>query len=161
MKDEFSLKRLSLRKSPFDLFKKIYNEYDMVFILESLTGPPELSQYSIIGFDPVMRIECDYKKFRVTNKEGVLVHESDVNDPVEQLRRMMPKVTTNKYRFIGGAVGYVSYDALRFWESLSTRRKKALEISFQFSHLGYIQMDYYLIGSIEKPIIFMWGRIPE
>jgi anthranilate synthase component I len=123
VKEKFSLKRLSIRKSPFDLFKKIYHEYNTVFILESLTGPQELSQYSIIGFDPVMRIECDYKKFRVTNKEGVLIHESNVTDPLEQLRRMMPKVTTHKYRFIGGAVGYVSYDALRFWESLSTRRK--------------------------------------
>jgi anthranilate synthase component I len=125
VKNEFKLIRLPIKKSPFYLFKKIYNEYDMVFILESLTGPQELSRYTIIGFDPVIRIECDFNKFQATDREGLLVYESDVNDPLEQLRRMMPRVTTSKYRFIGGAVGYVSYDALRFWESLPTRRKRS------------------------------------
>jgi len=32
--------------------------------------------------------------------------------------------------------------------SLCPRGEKAMEISFQFSHLGFIQMDYYLIGNM-------------
>jgi len=124
LKNVLRIKELHTNESAFDIFKKIFNVYDTVFILESLTGPKELSEYSIIGFDPVMRVECDFKKFRVTNREGFLVRESIVNDPIQQLRRMMPHITNHKYRFIGGAVGYVSYDALRFWEALSTKRKK-------------------------------------
>jgi anthranilate synthase component I len=120
----FRIKRLYTNENAFEVFKKIYDAYDMVFILESLTGPQELSEYSIIGFDPVIRVESDFKKFRAINRNGFLVHESIVNDPIQQLRNIMPRITNRRYRFIGGAVGYVSYDALRFWEPMTTKRKK-------------------------------------
>jgi anthranilate synthase component 1 len=153
----FNLKKLSTRKSPFDLFKKIYHAYDRVYILESLTGPQELSEYSIIGFDPDIRIECDHQKFRATNREGLLIHESDANDPVEQLRLMMPTVTTSKYRFMGGAVGYVSYDALRFWETLPPRKKK-LGIQFPLFEFGIYRDGLLFDRKNRKTYYFRVGR---
>lgn len=124
MTNSFNLKKLHSANNPFNLFKKIYRVFDRVFIFESLTGPRELSEYSIIGFDPDMIVKCDTSKFQVTNSEGSIIQETDVRDPIAQLRKIIPRVTTNKYRFIGGAVGYVSYDAIRFWEQLPQRRKK-------------------------------------
>ncbi len=121
----FKLKKLHTGKNPFNLFKKIYRIFDRVFIFESLTGPRELSEYSIIGFDPDMIVKCDNSRFRVTNSEGLLIQESDVHDPIAQLRQIMPRVTTDKYRFTGGAVGYVSYDAIRYWEHLPQLRKRS------------------------------------
>ena len=123
MANSFNLKKLHSANNPFNFFKKIYRVFDRVFIFESLTGPRELSEYSIIGFDPAMIVKCDTSKFQVTNSEGSIIQETDVRDPIAQLRKIMPRVTTNKYRFIGGAVGYVSYDAIRFWEQLPQRRK--------------------------------------
>ena len=46
------IKRLSTKYDQFQIFKKIYQMYDKAFILESLFGPKELSENSIIGFDP-------------------------------------------------------------------------------------------------------------
>jgi len=46
-----------------------------------------------------------------------------IDDPITLMRSLVSrKVRTNlKYRFIGGAVGYISYDAIRYWEKLPSR----------------------------------------
>ncbi|MFL6356070.1 MAG: anthranilate synthase component I family protein [Nitrososphaeraceae archaeon] len=107
-----------------DLFTKIYFMYDKVFILESLTGPKELSEMTVIGFDPQISVSCDSNKFRVYRRDGKLLHEWKVTEPLAQLRKMVPHVDNNRFRFVGGAVGYVDYDAIRFWEDLPLRHKK-------------------------------------
>jgi anthranilate synthase component I len=98
--------------------------YDKVFILESLTGPKELSEMTVIGFDPQISVSCDSNKFRVYRRDGKLLHEWNVTEPLAQLRKMVPRVDNNRFRFVGGAVGYVDYDAIRFWEDLPLRHKK-------------------------------------
>ncbi|MFL6337662.1 MAG: anthranilate synthase component I family protein [Nitrososphaeraceae archaeon] len=107
-----------------DLFTKIYFMYDKVFILESLTGPKELSEMTVIGFDPQISVSCDSNKFRVYRRDGKLLHEWKVTEPLAQLRKIVPHVDNNRFRFVGGAVGYVAYDAIRFWEDLPLRHKK-------------------------------------
>jgi anthranilate synthase component I len=49
----------------FEIFKQIYTNYDNVFILESLTGPKELSEFSVIGFDPEFSIKCNSANFQI------------------------------------------------------------------------------------------------
>jgi anthranilate synthase component 1 len=98
--------------------------YDKVFILESLTGPKELSEMTVIGFDPQISVSCDSNKFRVYRRDGKLLHEWKVTEPLAQLRKMVPHIDNNRFRFVGGAVGYVDYDAIRFWEDLPLRHKK-------------------------------------
>jgi anthranilate synthase component 1 len=98
--------------------------YDKVFILESLTGPKELSEMTVIGFDPQISVSCDSNKFRVYRRDGKLLQEWKVTEPLAQLRKMVPHVDNNRFRFVGGAVGYVAYDAIRFWEDLPLRHKK-------------------------------------
>jgi len=90
------LKKLDTKKNPFDLFKKIHRKYTSAFMLESLTGPRELSEFSIVGFDPEIIVECNFQKFWVMDREGLLVYESKVNDPLEQLKSILPIVTNDK-----------------------------------------------------------------
>ncbi|MFL6455938.1 MAG: anthranilate synthase component I family protein [Nitrososphaeraceae archaeon] len=120
----FHLHKLNTDISLPDLFTKIYFMYDKVFILESLTGPRELSEMTVIGFDPQISVSCDSNKFRVYRRDGKLLHEWKVTEPLAQLRKMVPHVDNNSFRFVGGAVGYVAYDAIRFWEDLPLRHKK-------------------------------------
>jgi anthranilate synthase component I len=120
----FHLHKLNTDISLPDLFTKIYFMYDKVFILESLTGPKELSEMTVIGFDPQISVSCDSNKFRVYCRDGKLLHEWKVTEPLAQLRKMVPHVDNNRFRFVGGAVGYVDYDAIRFWEDLPLRHKK-------------------------------------
>ena len=117
----FSKKKINTDKNPFEIFKQIYMNYENVFILESLTGPKELSEFSVIGFDPEFTVKCDKGKFQIYRK-GKIISEKKVKDPLAELRRILPIVNDKKLRYIGGAVGYVSYDAIRFWEQLPSKR---------------------------------------
>jgi anthranilate synthase component 1 len=117
----FSKKKINTDKNPFEIFKQIYMNYENVFILESLTGPKELSEFSVIGFDPEFTVKCDKGKFQIYRK-GKIISEKKVKDPLAELRRILPIVNDKKLRYIGGAVGYVSYDAIRFWEQLPSQR---------------------------------------
>lgn len=114
-------KKINTDKDPFEIFKHIYESYDTAFILESLTGPKELSEFSVIGFEPEYTIKCDRGRFQVYRNDKI-ISEKKVNDPLLELRKIMPTINEKKLRYVGGAVGYVSYDAIKFWEKLPTKR---------------------------------------
>jgi anthranilate synthase component 1 len=115
--------RLATTEDQYSIFKKIYSAYDKVFILESLVGPKELAEMSVIGFDPEITVTCDFRKFTVRNRKG-RAKQQKVSDPLSQLRELLPKVDDQRFRYVGGAVGYISYDAIRFWERLPVDKKK-------------------------------------
>lgn len=129
--------KLATTENQFELFKKLYSLYDRVFILESLIGPKELAEMSVIGFDPEMTVTCDSKKFTVRNRKGI-VEESKVTEPLAQLRALIPTVKDDRFRYIGGAVGYISYDAIRFWERLPIDKRKVAS-GFPFLEFGIYQ----------------------
>jgi len=122
--NEIHVQKLATSENQFELFKKLYLIYDRLFILESLIGPKELAEMSVIGFDPDVIVTCDSKKFTVKNKKGNVIKESKAVEPLSQLREIMPKVNNHRFRYIGGAVGYISYDAIRFWERLPLSDEK-------------------------------------
>ncbi len=116
--------KLTTSENPFDLFKKIYFLYERAFILESLIGPKELAEISIIGFDPTLTITCDSKNLTVKDRHGTILQAFQTEEPLSILREIMPKVNDNRFRYIGGAVGYINYDAMRFWEHLPIKKNK-------------------------------------
>lgn len=91
-------------------------------MLESIEGPKKLAQFSFIGFGPRLNIQVK-SGFAVThNEETGRETKEAVTDPLEVVRRAVAeRATANKdFRFAGGAVGYISYDAVRYWENLPT-----------------------------------------
>ena len=127
----FNKKKIDTDKDPFEIFKRIYLNYENVFILESLTGPKELSEFSVIGFDPEFTINCDNGKFQICRNEKTM-YEKLVKDPLLELRRILPTIEEKKLRYIGGAVGYVSYEAIRFWEKLPPKRSNNMFPMMEF-----------------------------
>ncbi len=117
----FHKKKINTNKDPFQIFKSIYLNYENVFILESLTGPKELSEFSVIGFNPEFTVKCDNGKFQIYRNEKI-IYEKPTKDPLLELRRILPTIEEKKLRYIGGAVGYVSYEAIRFWETIPAKR---------------------------------------
>jgi len=88
------------------------------FLLESVTGGETWARYSFVGFGPEVIVRGVADKFeRVL--DGDVQQELGV-DPWERLRETLaewkpPEVDWLR-RFWGGAVGYVSYDAVRTFE---------------------------------------------
>jgi anthranilate synthase component I len=152
---DFNIQKLVTSENQFDLFKKIYSVYVRAFILESLVGPKELAEISIIGFDPEAIITCDFKRFTVKNKKGRILKESKVLEPLEQLRELMPKVDDHRFRYVGGAVGYISYDAIRFWEELPIDRRKKGTANFPIFEFG-IYRDGILYNHKENQAYYFY-----
>jgi anthranilate synthase component I len=122
--EDLQLRILDTRDDPFGIFCKLYRSHERVFILESLVGPRKLAEMSVIGFDPELVVSCDYSKIYVRNSNNRVVHTEDLINPLEQLSRFIPKVKDNRFRYAGGAVGCISYDAISYWERIPYKRRK-------------------------------------
>ncbi|MGB6529264.1 MAG: anthranilate synthase component I family protein [Candidatus Nitrosopolaris sp.] len=154
MNNRLHIEKIQSFDDQFGIFKRVYQRYDKVFILESLVGPKELSEFSIIGFDPELTITCDAKKLRIVDRSGV-IKTIKVSDPLSQLREIVPNVRDNRFRYIGGAVGYVSYDAVRFWEQLPV--KNMAKYPFPLLEFG-IFTDGILYNHVERQAYYFSMR---
>jgi len=113
---DFRIKKIDY-ESPLNVFSKLVDEYDYVYLLESVTGPQKLAEFSFIGFDPriVIRVKDGRAGIRGESREIL-----KVSNPLSIVKEEVGnRVLFRRYpRFVGGAVGYVSYDAVRYWERL-------------------------------------------
>jgi len=106
-------------ETPVSAFMKLQNSKHC-FLLESVEGGEKWARYSFLGFNPSIIFISKGRKvtiIRGKNKETLL---SD--NPLALLRDMMseyvPVEIEGLPRFFGGAVGYISYDMVRFFEEL-------------------------------------------
>jgi len=108
-------------QNPLDLFAKLSEDREHIFLLESAEGPQRLAEFSFVGFNPEKLILVKDRGVEILGKDNRVVTRTD--DPLEAVREEVQasRVTYDQSRFIGGAVGYISYDAVRYWEELPHR----------------------------------------
>ena len=99
---------------PASVFLKVAREYDHAFLLESRTGLGNIAVHSYVGFDPTATVQA---KNGIATVNGRDEHAKDPLDVVERLVNEKHH-SQHRYAFLGGAVGYISYDAVRCWERL-------------------------------------------
>ena len=88
-------------------------------MLESIEGPQKLSQYSFIGFNPEITIEIKNGKSITKNTRTDQKDVERVNDPLEKIAKTIKnRVGFKDQRLVGGAVGYIAYDSVKYWEKL-------------------------------------------
>jgi anthranilate synthase component I len=107
-KGALDLRLLKTKDDPFGLFCRLYQFHERLFILESLVGPKKLTEFSIIGFDPDLIVSCDSSNLYVRNSKNKIVRTEELVNPMEQLKRIVPKIKNNRFRYVGGAVGFIS-----------------------------------------------------
>ena len=83
MTDHFKkFKRISMlifinsNKNQYEIFSKINDNFDNFFLLESLSGPQEMSEMSVIGFDPKFIIKCDYNNFYILDNKNKIIEKA-------------------------------------------------------------------------------------
>ncbi len=93
-----------------------------------MEGPKKLAQFSFIGFNPKKTIQIKNGTAKIHNELTGEEHKEKTNDPLTIIQNhLKERVTANKeFRFAGGAVGYISYDAVRYWEKLPSTKKDDL-----------------------------------
>ncbi|PVX24371.1 MAG: anthranilate synthase component I [Candidatus Bathyarchaeum sp.] len=116
---QLKIKKISFSKPPLEIFSKLYNHYENVYILESIEGPKKLSQYSFIGFNPELTITIKNGEATTHNKRTDEKDKEKAKEPLEVIAKTLRnRPGFKEQRFVGGAVGYISYDAVRYWEKL-------------------------------------------
>ncbi len=107
---------LELSENQFQIYNKISRNYSHSFLFESLTGPEVLAETSVMGFDPKIILKGYSNKVEIikNNKTETI----QTNDPFEELKKLLGKSEDQSYRYLGGAVGVVNYDAVRLVENI-------------------------------------------
>jgi anthranilate synthase component 1 len=121
-------KKLPVQCSPTELFLKIQEESEYSYLLESMTGPEKLAQFSFIGFMPRLVVTATDGKVTLQTMESTETVRFDTYNPMAVIEEILGnEIRCKEFRYIGGAVGYVSYDAVRYWEKLPDITKNDLK----------------------------------
>ncbi len=101
------------------------------FLLESVEGGENLARYSFIGFDARAVFRSKGREVTVETDDGIETLTVE-DSPVEELRRRMAQYHSvglaDLPRFTGGAVGYLSYDAVQFFEDVPQENADDLQL---------------------------------
>ena len=106
-------------ETPLAAFRKIVEPGTHAFLLESAENSQVSGRYSFLGAGPRAVFEARGRRCRVTERGETREFEAG-DDPLRELERYM-----NRFRpapeprlpvFRGGAVGFLSYDAVRWFE---------------------------------------------
>jgi anthranilate synthase component 1 len=119
---QLKFKKIPFKITPLEIFSKLYNHYENAYLLESIEGPKKLTQYSFIGFNPAITITVKNGE-AVTNNERTGEKEKEkAAEPLDVIAKTLRnRPGFKEQRFVGGAVGYIGYDAVRCWEKLPER----------------------------------------
>jgi anthranilate synthase component I len=107
-------------ETPVSVLMKLQNK-DHVYLLESVEGGEKWGRYSFLGTDAgvVFRVYGD--KVIINEKGNVTTREHNGN-PLNGLRNLLnrykPVTIPGLPRFYGGAVGYLGYEIVRYFEEL-------------------------------------------
>ena len=110
-------------ETPISAFRKI-DRGGYSFLLESAEKSDDGGRYSFVGTNPRIIFESCGKTIRITENGETreFTANGDPGDPLAELQSLMAKfrpVTPPGIelpRFIGGAVGYLSFDTVRYFE---------------------------------------------
>ncbi len=113
---------LELTGTQFEIYNKFSRSYSHSFLFESLTGPEKLAETSIMGFDPSIIVKGFADKVILEYKDGKQ-KTINTNDPLTTLKELLEKISDQSYRYLGGAVGVINYDAVTLWEKIPQTHK--------------------------------------
>src|SRR5215212_324851 len=105
--------------TPVAAYLRIERLSQYAFLLESVEGGEKVARYSFLGFDPEMIVRCRAGKVTIESAAGI--EESDM-PMLQTLRKLsgqnIPVRLPDLPPFVCGAVGFMSYDAVRWFERI-------------------------------------------
>ncbi|HET6408381.1 MAG TPA: chorismate-binding protein, partial [Chthoniobacteraceae bacterium] len=127
-------------ETPVSAFQKV-DDGGYSFLLESVEKSDQAGRYSFVGSNPRVVFESQGRRISITEDGQKTEFETDT-DPLAELQKLMSRyklVTppeaddSTRSRFTGGAVGYLSYDMVRFFEpSIGPAPKDELQLPESF-----------------------------
>ena len=115
--------------TPVSLYKKVCSDSRYSFLLESAERPGSIGRYSFIGLNP--RSIFKSKGQNVELIEGSKIKRLKGN-PLYIMKKYLKKYKSTGQedlpRFVSGAVGYFSYDIIRYFENIPDNNKDDLNV---------------------------------
>ncbi|PRR83405.1 aminodeoxychorismate synthase component I [Clostridium vincentii] len=149
----FKIKELEKNYDPFYTYK-LFKEYKDSIFLDSSKEDSELSLYSFIGINPICRFKAEGNTVYLDGErlEG--------ENPFDFLEKLMDKYKIeykSELPFIGGALGYFSYDIGRILEKLPNTAKEDVHIPDSIFMVYENIIIFDLVG--QKTFISSLGEI--
>jgi anthranilate synthase component I len=114
--------------TPVSAFRKI-DDGRFSYLLESIEGGEKWGRYSFLGSTPSVIIRSKGTLVE-TISDGITVQQES-SDPLTCIKELLAQFTPVEVdglpRFFGGAVGYLGYDMVRHFESLTTEKPALLD----------------------------------
>jgi anthranilate synthase component 1 len=115
-------------ETPVGAFLKVARG-DYAFLLESVHGGEKWGRYTFLGSEPAMVLRGRGGRLDLT-RPGRSVEVRSVKSPLEglrdEMRRFRAYQSPDLPRFFGGAVGFLAYDIVRYFERLPTHARDEL-----------------------------------
>lgn len=113
-------------ETPMSAYLKLKSKSD-IFLLESVEREERFGRYSFLGNDPSLIFQQRGKKVSITENRKTRNYETDA-DPLRELKKIMDRYKPVGFEklpiFYGGAVGFLAYEAIRFFEPTVRMAKK-------------------------------------
>ncbi len=115
--------------TPVAAYLKMHRSSPYSFLLESVEGGEKVARYSFLGFDPHIIVRCRAGKVTIKTDRGT----EETNQPMLSVLRKIsgrhiPVRLPDLPPFTGGAVGYMSYDAVRWFEKIPDKNPDSLNL---------------------------------
>src|SRR4030095_11577613 len=105
--------------TPVAAYLKIERLSPYSFLLESVEGGEKVARYSFLGFDPDTIVRSRAKKVTIESGSGSEATDEPMLNVLRRLSgRHIPVRFADLPPFVSGAVGYLSYDAVRWFENI-------------------------------------------
>jgi anthranilate synthase component 1 len=109
-------------ETPVSVFEKI-DDGRRSFLLESAESHDHVGRYSFLGSSPRVYFESRGRNIKV-EENGETRNFETTTDPLAELRQLLGRYTFVDFPglppFVGGAVGYIGYDVVHFFEPTVT-----------------------------------------
>ncbi len=120
-------------ETPVSVYMKLTQDGTPAFLLESVEGGEQVGRYSFIGVNPSSVITVKDGVAHIT-KDGITKHLplQEGKDPLHVIQDAMnqftPVTMSGLPRLVGGAVGYLAYDIVRYFERLPDTAEDELDV---------------------------------
>jgi len=138
---------------PYEFYFKRFKNYETSYLLESRCGSRNIARHSFLGFNPTLTVKIEKGLAEILGEHRETV--KNVEDPLKLIEHLVGSTKTKVHSpLIGGAVGYISYDAVNYWERLPEAKENGLNFpdiemgiyddGFIFDHFTKEAYYYYM-----------------
>jgi len=126
--------------TPAAAFLRVAQGRNRAFLLESVEGGERLARYSFIGWDPFLMVSGKGNTIRIEEQGETRREDGQPFDKLRELSKEFRAVLSPELPpFIGGGVGFFSYDLVRQFEKLPVKAEDDLKLDdFQVMYFSTI-----------------------